>query len=343
MRGRGRASRRTAARRASRRARACCRRRRRPSSRGAGARSSRASAVESLDAQPAEEDVAGGLHQPLAGDDAPAVVGERALADEALEHRGLRLLRLQEQRVVCRRGPRKRWIQARVPTLPTPTTLRAVWTYLNSSNGMVVDPKRLSVRAIERAACRRRARRARRPRAVRSSSGTISGGSATIRSSPSISPVRFAKHAACCRGSSPSRCPSRPRFGLLLAEALLADLRARPVQDLRRRRRGRTRRRGCASRRPCRIIAAVLARRRRITIARRSAGSNPRSRPRTSKLAASRFTSHSHGPGSVSSKSLMSNSSCRSGEPNTPKFDRCASPHSCTLIPDRAWRRGRPP
>ena len=36
-------------------------------------------------------------------------------------------------------------------------------------------------------------------------------------------------------------------------------------------------------------------------------GLNPRSRPRISKLAASRFTSHSHGPGSVSSKSLMSN------------------------------------
>ncbi len=33
------------------------------------------------------------------------------------------------------------------------------------------------------------------------------------------------------------------------------------------------------------------------------------------KLVASRLTSHSHGPGSVSSKSLRSNSSWRSGEP----------------------------
>ena len=72
-----------------------------------------------------------------------------------------------------------------------------------------------------------------------------------------------------------------------------------------------------------------------MTIARRSAGVNPRSRPMTSKLAASRLTSHSHGPGSVSSKSLMSNSIRRSGEPNRPKFDRWASPHSCTVTPDR--------
>jgi len=25
---------------------------------------------------------------------------------------------------------------------------------------------------------------------------------------------------------------------------------------------------------------------------------------------------------------------CRSGEPKIPKFDRCASPHSCTVIPE---------
>ena len=72
-----------------------------------------------------------------------------------------------------------------------------------------------------------------------------------------------------------------------------------------------------------------------VTTSRRSAGANPRSRPATSMLAARRFTSHSHGPGSVSSKSLMSNISFRSGEPNTPKFDRCASPQSCTLMSDR--------
>ena len=65
-----------------------------------------------------------------------------------------------------------------------------------------------------------------------------------------------------------------------------------------------------------------------VTIARLSDGLNPSSRPATSKLAARRFTSHSHGPGRVSSKSLMSNISFRSGDPKTPKFDRCASPQS---------------
>ncbi len=45
--------------------------------------------------------------------------------------------------------------------------------------------------------------------------------------------------------------------------------------------------------------------------------------------------SHSHGPGSVSSKSLMSNSILRSGDANTPKFDRCASPQSWTTMSDR--------
>ena len=51
------------------------------------------------------------------------------------------------------------------------------------------------------------------------------------------------------------------------------------------------------------------------------------------KLAAIRFTSYSNGPGSVSSKSFRSNSSVRSGDANTPKFERCASPHSWTFNP----------
>ena len=58
-------------------------------------------AVDPGRVQPAEHDVARSLHQPLALDHALAVVGELALAEERLEHRGLRLLRLQEQRVVA--------------------------------------------------------------------------------------------------------------------------------------------------------------------------------------------------------------------------------------------------
>ena len=39
------------------------------------------------------------------------------------------------------------------------------------------------------------------------------------------------------------------------------------------------------------------------------------------------------GPGSVSSKSLMSNTKRRSGEAYAPKLDRCASPHSWVCRP----------
>ncbi len=69
---------------------------------------------------------------------------------------------------------------------------------------------------------------------------------------------------------------------------------------------------------------------------------NPLSLAAIMRLAASRLTSHSHGPGSVSSKSLMSNTMRRSGEAKTPKFDRCASPQHCTRRPEvgvveRSW------
>ena len=45
---------------------------------------------------------------------------------------------------------------------------------------------------------------------------------------------------------------------------------------------------------------------------------------------ASRFTSHSHGPGRVSSKSFTSKTWSRSGVAKIPKFARCASPQSWT-------------
>ncbi len=50
-------------------------------------------------------------------------------------------------------------------------------------------------------------------------------------------------------------------------------------------------------------------------------------------LAHSRFTSHSHGAGWVSSKSFTSKARLRSGVANRPKFRRWASPHACTRIP----------
>ena len=58
-----------------------------------------------------------------------------------------------------------------------------------------------------------------------------------------------------------------------------------------------------------------------------------RSRPAISKLAARRLTSHSQGPGRVSSKSLTSKTRRRSGAAKTPKFERWASPQSWTRKP----------
>ena len=58
-------------------------------------------AVRARGADPAEQDVARRLGQALALDDAAAVVVELAAAEEGLEDRGLRLLELQDQRVVA--------------------------------------------------------------------------------------------------------------------------------------------------------------------------------------------------------------------------------------------------
>src|SRR6202040_1558594 len=50
--------------------------------------------------QPAEQDVARGLHEPLSLDHPAAVVGKLARTQEALKHRGSRFLELQEQRIL---------------------------------------------------------------------------------------------------------------------------------------------------------------------------------------------------------------------------------------------------
>jgi hypothetical protein len=62
-------------------------------------------------------------------------------------------------------------------------------------------------------------------------------------------------------------------------------------------------------------------------------GRNPRQRAATTKLVASRFTSHSKGARRVSSKSLMSKTRLRSGVANPPKFIRWQSPQAWTSIP----------
>src|ERR1019366_3911915 len=60
---------------------------------------------------------------------------------------------------------------------------------------------------------------------------------------------------------------------------------------------------------------------------------HPFSRAATTRLAASRLTSHSNGPGRVSSKSRKSNIRFRSGVAHRPKFKTWASPQSYTIRP----------
>ena len=169
------------------------------------------------------------------------------------------------------------------------------------------------------------------PGLTRSSIGMMIGGSATMRSSPSTSSVRLANTRMLSRVLALATISSFALASSLVTRLIRTSLRTilSSIPASR-----------CwyhASRLLIPEASRIRSRYSRtpaMTTARRSAGVKPRSRPMTSKLAASRFTSHSHGPGRVSSKSLMSNSIRRSGVPNRPKFDRWASPHSCTVIPD---------
>ena len=76
-----------------------------------------------LHGRPAEEQVAGGLHEPLAGHHAATVVGVGAASGVGLEHRGLRLLHLEEQRVEGGTSLQEHDQRPRSPTLPTPHDL----------------------------------------------------------------------------------------------------------------------------------------------------------------------------------------------------------------------------
>ena len=67
--------------------------------------------------------------------------------------------------------------------------------------------------------------------------------------------------------------------------------------------------------------------------ARTTSAGRSTSLPARTNDAARRRTSHSKGPGLVSSKSLMSKMMLRSGAANIPKFDRWASPQSCVMRP----------
>ena len=246
---------------------------------------------------PAEEAVARGLHQPLALDHPPAVVvgscwprrraraprprppwpagraGRRRRGRSAgRPRRGCRRCR---PRPPCGRGGGSGSRRAAGGGRPAGSSGRS-----RGSRADLCSTSRLSSSGSS------------------SSSGTSSGGSLTIRSSPSTVWVSLssARRLSLLRALATPFSTRFDRLGVLGSAAPAAPSRRRAA---------RTRPRGCASRRSSASPRGRRAPRSR-TAARRSLRLKPFSRPAISKLAASRLTSHSHGPGSVSSKSLRS-------------------------------------
>ena len=139
---------------------------------------------------PAEHDVAGGLREPLALDDALAVLGERALAQERLEHRRLRLLELQEQRIVVVAAEHQDDPGARAHAADADDLAGRVDVAIALEQPPPVGAQRPPVRADEPVDERLDLRPRRRP-VCTSSIGTISGGSLTILRLPSTTVVSF--------------------------------------------------------------------------------------------------------------------------------------------------------
>ena len=249
-------------------------------------------AVEPVDALPAEEDVAGRLHQPLALDDALAVVVVRRLAPaNGASTDGWASL-------ACRNSgsPSSR---------PSSSTTQA-------PRADAADPDHLArdvdeAVAVEQARGGRRAgSRGRRrgslqeavlarcasPSGSRSSTGTISGGSLTMRGWPSTVCGELARTRAGC----PCGAPWRPGCSKRLACCALTCSRSSSAQ-LRRRRPRVPDVEVAHARRSRRIALAVRRARPSRTPCAAACAAKPRSRPATAKLAASRLTSHSNGPG----------------------------------------------
>ncbi len=169
-----------------------------------------------------------------------------------------------------------------------------------------------------------------RPSVTKSSTGTISGGSAMMRIFPSSVATSFENAFSRSFVSALATIESKPLTCRFSAAPAAFSSRSQDCTF------SASSESYHASRTDCSAECSIRSRYPRpaaTRISRRSASLNPRWRPAISKLATSRFTSHSNGPGWVSSKSLMSNARRRSAEPNRPKFDRCASPHSWTVRP----------
>ena len=139
------------------------------------------------------------------------------LPRERLEHRRLRLLRLEEQRVVAVAAEHQHDPSARADAADADDLARQ-----RRRSGTLEQPApvaRERARGTTRIRRSMRLRRSRAGLASRSSSiGTISGGSLAIRGSPSTS-GSASRTPGGCPSSAPSRRPARIRLTLLLARA----------------------------------------------------------------------------------------------------------------------------
>ena len=160
--------------------------------------------------------------------------------------------------------------------------------------------------------------------------GTSTGGSLAIRNSPSTTSVSFENARIRVLRWALATVLSKVFSSRLLASG---DICSRSIASSTRRYQ-MSRLVSSARRR----IAVRYSRAAAVAIARRCLRSKPRSRPAISSDAASRFRSHSHGPGRVSSKSLMSTTRSRRGEAKAPKLERWASPQAWTQKPETGVR-----
>ena len=184
--------------------------------------------------------------------------------------------------------PTSRKIQARVPTLPTPTTLRAMSTKRCVRNRYSRSASRLSAywssTVCTNADCSRAS-----TGPTSSRIGTSSGGTWLKRSSPSTRSVSFltARRLVLRRALANGRAnsirplplslpPKRSTISLAVRRSYQTSRWLRPAKAR---------------------IASRYSRTQSSTIHRRRSAGSPTSRPAISALAAIRLTSHSHGPG----------------------------------------------
>src|SRR6266702_2030733 len=224
---------------------------------------------------PAEEGIAGRLHQPLPLDDPLPLVAEPSLAGERAEHGWPRLLDLQEQRVGL--------VPAEHQHDPAPGADAADADHLARDVGELGPVLVEQIPAVG----------GKRPLVA------VDGGDQQLLDSRG---VHVGGEQAGQRNHE-RRVGDDPRLAVDDPRQLVVRMAIRYLA----------------------AAARTMAMRPRLPM--------PLSLAAISRLAASRLTSHSHGPGSVSSKSLMSNTRRRSAEPNRPKLPRCASPHAWTPSP----------